>query len=330
MSARDAGGLRDGQGRTVEYLRLSVTDRCDLRCTYCLPPGFKGFAPAERCLTTDEIIRIVGVFAKSGVSRVRLTGGEPLVRRDIVPLASRIAAIDGITDLSLSTNGTQLARFAAPLRRAGVTRLNVSLDSLDPARFHRIARRNALPDVLQGLAAAEAAGFAPIKLNMVVMHDTPASDIDAMVEFCAQHGYVLRFIETMPIGDTGRGAGYVDLASIRARLQDRYRLVDGVVPGGGPARYLVSPDRRVNVGFITPVSQHFCATCNRVRLSADGRLHLCLGQEHDLDLRALLRRGAPDDELAAAIRAGLQRKPARHEFNAHPGRIIRVMAQTGG
>jgi GTP 3',8-cyclase len=322
--------LIDGHGRVVEYLRLSVTDRCDMRCTYCLPPGFKGFTARDHLLTFDEIECLVSVLARLGLRRVRLTGGEPLLRRDLPALTARIAALPGVEDLSLSTNGSRLADFAAPMRRAGVRRLNVSLDTLDRTRFACLTGRDALPDVLRGLDAAALAGFAPIKINMVVTGDTGEPEIDSMAAYCLARGFILRLIETMPMGAGARAAGYVDLAVVRARLRERFDLVDGAIPGGGPARYLVAKDRRFSIGFITPRSQHFCSTCNRIRVTADGMLHLCLGREERVDLRTLLRAGADEAQLAAAVRDGLRRKPAQHAFNVPAAHQLRVMAQTGG
>jgi cyclic pyranopterin phosphate synthase len=322
--------LQDRFGRTVEYLRLSVTDRCDLRCGYCMPKGFKDFERPENWLTPDEIERAVRAFARAGVSKVRLTGGEPLLRRGIVQLAGRIHAVPGIADLSLSTNGTQLERHAAALKRAGVSRLNVSLDSLRPERLRQIAGRDVLEEVLAGLRAARGEGFSPIKINMVVLGGINDDEIDDMAAFCIEHGFVLRLIEAMPIGEAGRLARYRDLRPIRERLQARFRLVEGIVPGGGPARYLRSLDGKFNVGFIAPISQHFCATCNRVRLSVDGTLYLCLGQDDKVNLRPLLRGGASDSELEDAIFAAVNLKPERHEFNERPATVVRVMARTGG
>ncbi len=321
--------LTDRYGRTIEYLRLSVTDRCDLRCAYCIPEGFKDFEEPEHWLTFDETERLLAVFALLGLKRVRLTGGEPLLRRHVDELARRIAALPGIEDVSLSTNATQLARMAEKLRAAGVRRLNVSLDSLRPERVARLNGRPVLAAVLAGLEAARAAGFAPIKINMVVMRDN-ADEVDHMVDFCLEKGFVLRLIELMPMGETARRMGYVDLQPIKARLQARYGLVDTMLPGGGPARYLGTPDGRFNVGFITPLSQHFCATCNRVRLTVDGQLHLCLGQEEHMDFRALLRGGATDEDLAQAIHRALDLKPERHEFREQPQKIVRFMNMTGG
>jgi len=329
MSPPNAG-LRDRFGRTIDYLRVSLTDRCDLRCSYCLPEGYKDFADRGDWLDFDEIERIVGLFARLGVGRVRLTGGEPLLRRGVVQLAGRLKALPGVHDLSLSTNATQLAAQAAALRRSGVSRLNVSLDSLRAERLRRITGRDVLGPVLEGLMAAKRAGFGPIKINMVVLRGVNDDEIDDMAAFCIEHGFVLRLIEAMPVGDTGRSAQFADLQPIRERLQQRFALLDAVVSGGGPARYLKSPDGRFSVGFITPLSQHFCAGCNRVRLSVDGTLYMCLGQDHSLSLRPLLRSPASDADLITAVRAAIDLKPERHDFRKAPGKVVRVMARTGG
>lgn len=322
--------LQDRFGRRVEYLRLSVTDRCDLRCTYCIPEGYTDFEESEKWLSFDEIERVIGAFARLGVSKIRLTGGEPLTRRNLPELAHRLSAIEGVKDLSLSTNATQLAKHAVELKKARISRLNVSLDSLNPERFSQIVRRDCLDQVLAGLMAAKKAGFAPIKINMVVMAGVNDDEIDDMVAFCIQHDFTLRMIETMPMGETGRNAQYLNLQPVKARLQQRFGLIDGVMAGGGPARYLKSPDGAFTVGFITPMSQHFCDTCNRVRLSVDGTLYMCLGQDESLALRPLLRAGATDDELAASIRAAIELKPQRHEFSEKPGQVVRFMSLTGG
>jgi cyclic pyranopterin phosphate synthase len=322
--------MQDRFGRSIEYLRVSVTDRCDMRCTYCMPQGFHDYEEPEDWLSFDEIERVVAAFARLGTSKIRITGGEPLLRRNLAGLAARVAGIDGIRDLALSTNATQLAQHAAALKRGGVTRLNVSLDSLCAERIHNITRRDALQSILDGLLVAKAAGFRPIKINMVVMAGVNEDEVDDMVTFCLGHGFILRLIETMPMGETGRNAGYVDLQPVRQRLQQRFGLMEGVVEGAGPARYLVSADGKLNVGFITPMSQHFCATCNRVRLSVDGTLYLCLGQEHKFALRPLLRDGISDAGLELAIREAIELKPERHEFREHPGKVMRIMSSTGG
>ena len=322
--------LTDPFGRRIEYLRLSVTDRCDLRCAYCMPSYFSGYEEPEHWLSFDEIERLVSLFAHMGLRRVRLTGGDPLMRNGLAGLAQRIKAIPGVDDLSLSTNGTQLRKHGQALRDAGIDRLNVSLDTLQPSRFAEITRRDALADVLAGLATAREIGFAPIKINMVWLAGVNDDELEAMVDFCRRGQFILRLIETMPMGETGRQSQYASLQPLIASLKDRFGLIDGLIPGGGPARYLVSPDGQFSLGFITPMSQHFCATCNRVRLTVDGILHLCLGQEDRLDLRSLMRSGESDENILAAIQAAIDRKPERHEFSERPEKIIRVMSSTGG
>ncbi|OGB23548.1 MAG: cyclic pyranopterin phosphate synthase MoaA [Burkholderiales bacterium RIFCSPLOWO2_02_FULL_57_36] len=323
--------LRDRFGRTIEYLRLSVTDRCDLRCSYCIPKGFKGFEEPEHWLSFDEIERLVGAFARLGTTRVRLTGGEPLLRRNVAQLAQRIAATDGIRDLSLSTNATQLHRHADALKAAGVSRINVSLDSLDRSCVEKITGWDSFSQIMDGLMAGKAAGFDPIKINMVAMRGINDAEIDDMVAFCIEQNFVLRLIEAMPMGATGRDAAYLDLGPIQARLQTKFGLQPQAAElGGGPARYLSTADGKSSIGFITPMSQHFCATCNRVRLAVDGTLYLCLGQEEKFEFRPLLRGGASDAQLEQAIRHAIELKPQKHEFSERPEKIIRFMAQTGG
>lgn len=322
--------LIDGLGRHISYLRLSVTDRCDLRCTYCMPEGFQSDDEPREWLSFDELERLAGLFARQGVERIRLTGGEPLLRRNLPELAARLAAVPGIRDLSLSTNGTRLAACAEDLRRAGVTRLNVSLDSLDRARVQSIARRDVLPQILDGLEAARGLGFRQIKINMVALPDTAHEEIEAMTGYCIARGFILRLIETMPVGQSGRNAGFIDLRPVMQRMRAQFGLIDGVVPGGGPARYLVSSDHTFQIGFITAISQHFCDTCNRIRLAANGTLHLCLGRDEAVDFRQLMRSGRSDAEILAALQAGLAHKPARHDFGNTQHRVIRMMSATGG
>lgn len=324
--------LNDSFGRPIEYLRLSVTDRCDLRCFYCMPKDFRDWEIPEHWLTFDEIERVVGAFGRLGVKRVRLTGGEPLVRKDLPRLTGRLSALPGIEDLSLSTNAVKIARHADALAAAGVGRLNVSLDTLQPERFREITGGGRLEKVIDGLLAAKAAGLAPIKLNMVVMGGVNDDEVEDMVEFCLEHGFTLRFIETMPVGETGVEASshYIDLREIKRRLAERYELLPGAMPGGGPARYVRVSGTDLNIGFITPISQHFCETCNRVRLSVDGTLYMCLGQDHSYPLRPLLRAGASDTELETAIREAMTLKPERHEFTERPGQVLRFMSTTGG
>lgn len=323
--------LSDRHGRTVDYLRVSVTDRCDLRCTYCMPQDYRGFENPPDWLTYEEIERVVAAFVRLGTRRVRLTGGEPLTRGGLAGFAARLAALPGLDDLSLSTNATRLARHAPALRAAGIDRINVSLDSLDRACMTGITGRDSLPAILAGLAAAQQAGFDPIKINMVAMKGVNEHEIEPMAAFCIERGFILRLIEVMPMGATGQGTDWLPLGPVRERLVERFGLVPQARElGGGPARYLSTPDGRASIGFITPLSQHFCATCNRVRLAVDGTLYMCLGQEQSVPLRPLLRSGASDAALEAAIRAAIELKPLQHDFNRQPGKIVRFMSQTGG
>ncbi|WP_028450175.1 GTP 3',8-cyclase MoaA [Chitinibacter tainanensis] len=322
--------LQDRFGRTIDYLRVSVTDRCDLRCSYCLPARFTQFEEPSHWLSFAEIERVVAAFVRLGVQRVRLTGGEPLLRRNLPALAAQLKAL-GLRDLSLSTNATQLAKYAQPLKAAGVNRINVSLDTLDRQCMQDITGRDALAQVMAGLAAARAAELSPIKLNMVAMKGVNEAEIEAMADFALSNGYILRLIEAMPLGDTGRSTQFLELGAVRERLVTRYQLVPQALElGGGPARYWQTPDGSAQIGFITPRSQHFCATCNRVRLTVDGTLYLCLGQESTVELRPLLRSGISDAELDAVIIAAIELKPERHEFNEQPTKLIRFMSQTGG
>jgi cyclic pyranopterin phosphate synthase len=319
-------------GRSIDYLRLSVTDRCNLRCFYCMPRDHRGFERRSELLSFEEFDRLISAFARLGLRRLRITGGEPLLRHDLPALAARLSAVPGIEDLSLSTNAMLLARHATALRRAGVQRVNVSLDTLRPERFNGICAGGNLQNVMDGLMAAKAAGFWPIKINTLALAGINDDEYEDMVRFCMTHGFTLRFIETMPVGSTGRSATehFLDLRQVIERLGRTFNLVPTVMPGGGPARYYRVNGGELHIGFITPMSQHFCETCNRVRLSAKGTLHLCLGHEHRFEFRPLLRAGASDAELEAAIIAAVARKPARHEFREKPEQIIRFMSATGG
>ncbi len=323
--------LIDNYNRTIKYLRLSVTDRCDLRCFYCMPKGFADYEEPEEWLTFDEIERVIASFTRLGVSSVRLTGGEPLVRKNLPELAKRLAALPGLDDLSLSTNAVKLGQYAEELYAAGISRINASLDTVDPVKFKDITQGK-LDKVVQGLLAAKAAGLKPIKINMVIMKGVNDTDVEAMVDFCQQHEFTLRFIETMPMGDTGRDAAdyYIDLHEIEARLEKKYELIPAVMAGAGPARYVQVAGTNLKIGFITPISQHFCDTCNRVRMAATGTLYMCLGDEHKYELRPLLRNGISDEQLDQVIREAINLKPFKHEFNEKPEKVIRFMSMTGG
>ncbi len=323
--------LQDSFGRNIEYVRLSLTDKCNMRCFYCLPKGFKNFETPENWLTFDEIERVITAFAELGVSRVRLTGGEPLVRKGVVDLASRLHQIKGVEDLSLSTNASLLSQYAYDLKQAGVSRINVSLDSLQPERFGKITGGSSLDEVLSGLQKARQYGFNPIKINMVAMKGINDDEFENMVDYCIENDFSLRFIETMPMGDSGREANqyYLNLQSVKERLAKQFDLVDGILPGGGPARYVKIKGSRSHIGFITPISQHFCETCNRVRISVDGVLYLCLGQDDKVELRPLLRAGIANDELKDVIKQALLLKPEKHEFEKQE-KVVRFMSMTGG
>ena len=323
--------LQDRFGRTIDYLRISVTDRCDLRCAYCIPKGFRGFEIPESWLSIEEITRVVNAFAQLGTRRIRLTGGEPLLRKDLVSLVHHINAIDGIDDLSLSTNATRLAIHAYDLRRAGLKRINVSLDSLRGECVRQITGNDSLPKVLHGLRMAKGAGFEQIKLNMVLLQGVNERDVGEMLEYCIENGFTLRLIENMPMGTSARSMGYVSAQPIIEELRHKYALEPTEEQlGGGPARYWQTPDGRGTIGLITPISQHFCDTCNRIRMSVDGTLYMCLGQEEKFALRPLLRSGCTDEELQNAIRQAIELKPEKHEFTEKPEKIVRFMSMTGG
>jgi cyclic pyranopterin phosphate synthase len=262
---------------------------------------------------------------------LRLTGGEPLLRRDLPQLVEQLAVLPGLTDISLSTNATQLPKYARALRAAGVCRINVSLDSLDQACTEKITGRDSFSSIMAGLGAAKEAGFDPIKVNMVVMRGVNDHEIVRMAKYCFTEGFILRLIEAMPMGDTGRNSAYMDVGPLREQLVHTFNLRPAAIElGGGPARYWSTQDGRGTIGFISPLSQHFCASCNRVRLSVDGTLHLCLGQDDQFELRPLLRAGISDAQLETAIRVAIERKPERHEFNDNRQKIVRFMSQTGG
>lgn len=323
--------LIDRFGRHVTYLRLSVTDKCDLRCTYCMPKGFSGFEEPENWLRFDEIQRVVAAFARLGTSRLRLTGGEPLLRKNLPDLVRLLSPLPGLRDISLSTNATQLRKHAHSLYAAGVRRINVSLDSLDRGCMEKITGRDSLAHIMEGLQAGKQAGFAPIKLNMVVMRGVNEHEVMRMAEFCFREGFILRLIEVMPMGATGRNSQYMEVRTLREQLIAEFGLVPAAEElGGGPARYWSLPDGSGAIGFISPISQHFCATCNRVRMAVDGTLYMCLGQEEKLALRPHLRAGISDEGLEQLIRQAIELKPERHEFNTQQHKIIRFMSQTGG
>jgi len=326
----------DPYGRSITYLRISVTDRCDLRCVYCMAEDMR-FLPKAEVLSLEELDRLAGAFVGLGVRKLRITGGEPLVRRDVLRLFRRLGARlgHGLQELTLTTNGTQLARFAGDLHAAGVRRVNVSLDTRDPATFSAITRRGRIEPVLEGLTAARAAGLA-VKINTVALRGVNEDEIDDMVAWCGEQGFDLCLIETMPMGeiDGDRTAQYLPLSLVRARLRRRWTLEDSDYRTGGPARYVTVAETGRRIGFITPMTHNFCESCNRVRLTCTGTLYMCLGQEDSADLRAVMRSGTSDAELEQAIRAAIARKPKGHDFiidrrHQRPS-VGRHMSVTGG
>jgi len=323
--------LVDRFGRHIHYLRLSVTDRCDFRCVYCMSEQMQ-FLPRDQVLSLEEMLRLAQVFVSLGVRKIRLTGGEPLVRRNLLWLLERLGELP--IELVMTSNGSQLVRYADALVAAGVQRLNISLDSLDPERFRCLTRTGHLTQVLAGIDAACAAGFTRIKLNTVVLKGRNDDEVPALVEYARDRGLDISFIEEMPLGrisEHGRAETFCASEELRQRLSRHYQLLPTAERSGGPSRYYRMPDSDTRIGFISPHSHNFCADCNRVRLTAEGRLLLCLGNEHSLDLRALLRAGAEDSELENAIRAAMDLKPERHHFSLdEEPQILRFMNMTGG
>lgn len=323
--------LIDKFGRTIDYLRISVTDRCNLRCSYCIPKGFNDFETPDHWLTFDELMRVVRAFVRLGTKRFRLTGGEPLVRKNLTDLVHRIKKIDEVEDLSITTNGTLLTSHAKSLFEAGLDRLNISLDSLNRKNIEDITGLDCLEQVMEGLRTAKQLGFHKIKINMVVLPDKNMAEIERMLEFCIEHGFILCLIEVMPMGKTGQNMTTVSLQPIIQELRKHYDLRSTMkIIGNGPARYWETATGNVCLGLITPLSQHFCATCNRVRLSVDGTLYMCLGQDNSFALRPLLRNHCSDKELDQAIQEAIELKPKEHDFLKQPNKIMRIMSKTGG
>ncbi len=326
--------LIDRFGRHITYVRLSVTDRCDLRCVYCMAEDMQ-FLPRSQLLTLEEVARLGSCFSELGVTKLRITGGEPLVRRNILWLFEHLGALPGIGDLTLTTNGTQLVRYAKALKAAGVTRVNVSLDSLRPERFRAITRLGDLDKTLTGIDAALEAGFRRVKLNSVVMRNRNHDEVADLVAYAVDRGLDISFIEEMPlgvIGDHDRAEVYYSSDQIRRDLTDRFELVPTTETTGGPSRYFRVAGTDTRVGFISPHSHNFCGDCNRVRVTAEGRLLLCLGQEFSTDLRRALR-GNPTDDAAVkrAIVAAMSIKPRGHDFDLEAKPLIfRHMNATGG
>ena len=328
----------DPFGRTITYLRLSVTDRCDFRCAYCMAEDMT-FLPKSDLLTLEEMERLCGLFIAKGVRKLRLTGGEPLVRRNVMELIAKLGhhvRAGALDELTLTTNGSQLTKYADGLAAAGMRRINVSLDSLDPGKFAAITRRGELFQVLDGIAAAKAAGLA-VKINTVALKGVNDDEIDRLIEWCGREGHDLVLIEVMPMGEIAEGARidqYLPLSLLRADLARRWTLDETDYRTGGPARYFTVRETGRRLGFITPMTHNFCESCNRVRLTCTGMLYMCLGQGDSADFRAVMRSGASDAEVSAAIDAAILRKPKGHDFvidrrNRQPA-VNRHMSVTGG
>lgn len=329
-------GMIDAFGRRVTYLRVSVTDRCDLRCVYCMAEHMS-FLPKADVLSLEELGRVCEAFIGLGVRKIRLTGGEPLVRANILSLIQKLGrhvAAGALDELTLTTNATQLARHAADLAAAGVRRLNVSLDTLDPDRFRAITRTGDLAKVIEGLDAADAAGLA-VKINAVAMRGVNDDEFDALVAWCGRRGYDLTFIETMPMGEVAedRTNRYLPLSEVRERLAAKWTLAESGHRTAGPSRYLDVVETGARVGFIAPMSHGFCESCNRVRVTCTGTLYTCLGHEQAIDLRAPLRASPDDAALIEAIGRAISCKPKGHDFVIGRDRrptIARHMSVTGG
>lgn len=328
--------LSDGFGRRVTYLRLSVTDRCDLRCGYCMSETMR-FMPRRELLSLEELDRVAICFIDCGIEKIRVTGGEPLVRKEIMLLFRRLSRhleSGRLHELTLTTNGTQLARYAHDLYAAGVRRVNVSLDSLDPGKFAAITRGGDLATVLRGVDAAQRVGLA-VKLNTVALKHSTEDEIDALIGYAHAGGMTLTLIETMPLGeiDGDRVDQYLPLTTLRRRIERRWTLADLAETTGGPARYVRVGETGGKIGFITPMTHNFCDSCNRVRVTASGVLHSCLGQSNAVDLKRALRSGQADDDLVQAIGSAIRSKPLGHDFRIGPGgrpSLARHMSATGG
>jgi cyclic pyranopterin phosphate synthase len=324
--------LIDPFGRTIEYLRISVTDRCDLRCSYCMSEDVE-FLPRQDILSFEEIIRLATSFAQLGVTKIRLTGGEPLMRKKLPELVASIKAIEGIEEVVMTTNGTLLTKYAQPLFEAGLSRLNISLDTLKADRFQKLTRRDRLQAVLDGIAEAKKYAFNSIKLNAVIMRGMNDDEIVPLTDFALENDLDISFIEEMPLGEVGydRSVTFLASADIKNKIEEKYSLVASNYKTGGPAVYSSIAGYKSKIGFISPHTNNFCSDCNRVRITAVGRLLLCLGNENSQNLRSIIRDGCSDEELKNKLISALQLKPEKHNFDlAEEVQILRFMSHTGG
>lgn len=322
--------LIDAHGRRITYLRLSVTDRCDFRCIYCMDEDMT-FLPRDQVLSAEELEQVAAAFVRQGVTKIRLTGGEPLVRPDLVEIVARIKALSGLEELALTTNGSRLEEYAAPLKQAGLDRINISLDSLKTERFRRLTRTGRLEKVLAGIEAARAVGFEHTRLNAVILRGRNDDEIVDLVRFARRNRLDLAFIEEMPLGEIvehDRALSFMPSDAVLDRIAAHFPLRNCNDDTGGPARYYRMPDSPIRVGVISPHSNNFCSSCNRVRVTANGRLLLCLGNKNAVELRPVLNSGS---KLDSTIRAAMGDKPERHYFNLEePVDIVRFMNMTGG
>lgn len=326
------GTLVDKYGRRITYVRLSITDRCDFRCTYCMAEEMT-FLPRNEVMSLEECLRVAKVFVGLGVNKLRITGGEPLVRKGALWLIEQLGSLPGLDNLVLTTNGSQLDRFAQPLHDAGVKRINISLDTLKTDRFKKITRIGDLDKVLNGITAARAAGFKRTKLNAVMMRGTNDDEFVDLVQFAVDNELDISFIEEMPLGEIlGRNTSYISSEETRQQLASRFELIPSTENSGGPARYWRIPGSESRIGFISPHSHNFCDTCNRVRITAKGELYPCLGQNDAVNLLEVLRRTQNEDDLRQAIVDSMGIKPFGHDFTQQMDapQVVRFMSMTGG
>jgi cyclic pyranopterin phosphate synthase len=326
------GTLVDKYGRRITYVRLSITDRCDFRCTYCMAEEMT-FLPRNEVMSLEECLRVAKVFVGLGVNKLRITGGEPLVRKGALWLIEQLGSLPGLDNLVLTTNGSQLDRFAQPLHDAGVKRINISLDTLKTDRFKKITRIGDLDKVLNGITAAKAAGFKRTKLNAVMMRGTNDDEFVDLVQFAVDNELDISFIEEMPLGEIlGRNTTYISSEETRQQLASRFELIPSTENSGGPARYWRIPGSESRIGFISPHSHNFCDTCNRVRITAKGELYPCLGQNDAVNLLQVLRSTQGEDDLRQAIVDSMGIKPFGHDFTQQMDapQVVRFMSMTGG
>ncbi len=334
MNTHSDGPLIDSFGRTVSYVRLSVTDRCDFRCVYCMSEDMT-FVPRAQVLTLEELGQIARAFAELQIKKIRITGGEPLVKNNVLKLFDEIGAMPGINELTLTTNGSQLTRMAADLKASGVSRINISLDTLKADKFKELTRTGDISKVLAGIDAAIKAKFEKIKINAVILKNRNHDEVTDLVNFAIERELDITFIEEMPLGkvsDRSREEAYYSSDRIKEDLAQSFELIETTESTGGPARYIKIPNTKTKVGFISPHSHNFCSTCNRVRVTAEGLLLLCLGQEHSVDLKRVIRANPGDiEKLKKTIRDAMSIKPEGHDFDITAKPIIfRHMNSTGG